>query len=362
MSKVLSDRVLNRTLLQRQLLLERASMPPIEAVEHLVGLQAQLPLDPYYALWSRLEGFEPSELAAHVEQRDAVRAVLMRGTLHLVTAGDARTLWPRMEPMLTRTFGATAWGRQVRAMPEDERRAFCEEGRRVLHEQPLAAGELAARMGEQFGHVQEQARRAMTYVIPVVQVTPRGVWGKTLPPTWANLDDWVRRPLRTPIPLPVLVRRYLAAFGPASVADFQNWSRLTGMRETFEGMRKRLRTYAPSPAGSCSTFAMRRSRIRMCPPRCASFPPTTTWCSATTTDRGSSQPPEARARFSPKTGTSARSSSMAWSVRAGRSLRRSRAPRWASRPSVASREATNAPSPARRWRCSRLPTRASTTT
>lgn len=88
----ISNRVLNRTLLRRQLLLERADLPPLDALEHLVGLQAQLPLDPYYALWSRLDGFDPNVLGGHVERREAVRLVVMRGTLHLVTQRDARTL------------------------------------------------------------------------------------------------------------------------------------------------------------------------------------------------------------------------------------------------------------------------------
>src|SRR3546814_3635655 len=90
MTETLSNRVLNRTLLQRQMLLERSSMPPIEAVEYLVGLQAQLPLDPYYALWSRLHRFDPMALSEHVARREAVRLVVMRGTLHLVTA-EARS-------------------------------------------------------------------------------------------------------------------------------------------------------------------------------------------------------------------------------------------------------------------------------
>src|SRR5690606_27993055 len=96
------------------------------------------------------------------------------------------------------------------------------EAHRLLSIEPLPASRLSQGLQQRFGHLPEQGLRSLTYVLPVVQVTPRGVWGKTLQPTWANLDDWVGKPLRKPIPLPTLVRRYLAAFGPASVADFQN--------------------------------------------------------------------------------------------------------------------------------------------
>lgn len=240
---VVSTRTLNRTLLHRQLLLERSAMPPLQAVEYLVGLQAQLPLDPYTALWSRLDGFDPMVLSGHVARREAVRLVVMRGTLHLVTAEDARVLSPRMAPTLAKVFGGTAWGRQVRDLPSGEYEAFRGDARALLKAQPMTAAQLAKGMEERWSQIPEQARRSMTYILPVAQITPRGEWGKTLQPTWANLDDWLGKPLRKPIPLANLVRRYLAVFGPASVADFQNWSRLPAMRETFEGMRQQLRTY-----------------------------------------------------------------------------------------------------------------------
>jgi hypothetical protein len=89
---VLSRRALNRTLLARQLLLERADVPVREAIEPLVGLQAPLP--PYYGLWSRLDGFDPHELGQMLIDRTAVRLTLMRGTVHLVTVRDALFLRP----------------------------------------------------------------------------------------------------------------------------------------------------------------------------------------------------------------------------------------------------------------------------
>src|SRR5262245_31389029 len=96
----LTTRELNRATLARQLLLARDERPVLDAVEHLVGLQAQVPLDPYTALWSRLQGFRQELLAELLEQRRVVRIVVMRGTIHLVTADDCLVLRPLMQPVL----------------------------------------------------------------------------------------------------------------------------------------------------------------------------------------------------------------------------------------------------------------------
>jgi Winged helix DNA-binding domain len=98
---VLSLRALNRATLARQLLLERTDRPILATVEHLVGLQAQEPPNPYLALWSRLARFDPEELSGLLADRKLVRIVVMRGTIHLVTAADALVLRPLMQPVLT---------------------------------------------------------------------------------------------------------------------------------------------------------------------------------------------------------------------------------------------------------------------
>src|SRR5258708_39835861 len=87
-SEVLSQRARNRALLARQILLQRATLPAADAIEHLVGTQAQAPLAPYVGLWTRLADFRTEELARLSSERRAVRAALMRRTVHLVTARD----------------------------------------------------------------------------------------------------------------------------------------------------------------------------------------------------------------------------------------------------------------------------------
>ncbi len=100
MTEVLSNRVLNRTLLHRQLLLSRSTMSPLAVIEYLIGLQAQDVMPPFIGLWSRVQGFDPAVVSAGLEDRSLNRVTLMRGTIHMVTAVDALRLRPHFRPML----------------------------------------------------------------------------------------------------------------------------------------------------------------------------------------------------------------------------------------------------------------------
>jgi hypothetical protein len=239
---VLTDRALGRATLARQLLLERVSVDPVAAVEGLVGLQAQVPHDPYLALWSRLDPFDPHEVGRRLEDRSLVRIVVMRGTIHLVTAGDALVLRPLVQPVLDAELARHAeFAPQLAGLDLTPALAF---GRAVLAEQPLTGAQLRAAMVERFpGQPVAALAYACRCLLPLVQVPPRGVWRRTLQVTLAPLETWVGRPVDERASLDDLVLRYLAAFGPASVADVATWSRLTGLREVVERLRPQLRPF-----------------------------------------------------------------------------------------------------------------------
>jgi len=147
---MLGPRALDRALLARQSLLERRSMTPIEAIEHLVGLQAQAPLAPYVGLWSRLVDFDPADLSNAIVERQAVRTSLMRATIHLVSARDALYLWPLVQPVLERGFRSSAFGREVRGVDLTE---ILAAGRALLAERPRTSPQLASLLVERWPEI-----------------------------------------------------------------------------------------------------------------------------------------------------------------------------------------------------------------
>ncbi|HEX2222550.1 MAG TPA: winged helix DNA-binding domain-containing protein, partial [Candidatus Limnocylindria bacterium] len=238
---VLDRRALNRALLARQHLLRRASMPAERMTEHLVGMQAQNPLDPYVALWSRLERFDPQELSGLVERRRAVRLGLMRGTLHLVTDRDALALWPVMAPVMARSWASSQFRRGLDGVDVD---VVVGAGRALLEGAPRTTSELGRLLREHsLDRDAASLGYAVRFLLPIVQVPPRGLWGRSGQPTWTTLERWVGRPPDGDAAPDAALLRYLAAFGPANVADIRTWSWLTGLREVVERLRPRLVTF-----------------------------------------------------------------------------------------------------------------------
>jgi hypothetical protein len=240
---VLTRRELNRATLARQLLLRRSDLAPRAAVEQLVGLQAQVPHNPYTALWSRLERFDPRSLSALIEDREAVRIGVMRGTIHLVTAADALMLRPLVQPV----FEGQLWRHRDYSpgLREIDVDAVVEYGRRLLEEQPRTGTQLRALLGERFPAPDPGALAyACQMRLGLVQVPPRGLWGRSAQVAWTTAEAWLGRPLEAAPSIDDAVLRYLAAFGPASAADVSTWSRLPGLRAVLERLRPRLVTFA----------------------------------------------------------------------------------------------------------------------
>ncbi|MFH8366759.1 winged helix DNA-binding domain-containing protein [Streptomyces sp. NPDC018031] len=237
---VLTTRELNRATLARQLLLRRSELSVPQAVDHLVGLQAQAVKPPYQALAARLDGFRPEVLSELLGERRVVRISLMRSTIHLVGAADCLTLRPLVQPMHDRAFQ----GNQGKRLAGVDLARLAVLARELTEERPLtfkALGE-ALRAHWPDRDRQDLAMAART-VLPLVQVTPRGQWGRSGPIAHTTAEAWLGAGL-DPEPDPGrMVLRYLAAFGPASVRDVQTWCGLTRLREVVDGLRPRLRTF-----------------------------------------------------------------------------------------------------------------------
>ncbi|MGH9040345.1 MAG: winged helix DNA-binding domain-containing protein [Acidimicrobiia bacterium] len=209
----------------------------------MVGLQAQNPLDPYLALWSRLDGFDPHGLGRLVEDRSLVRIVVMRGTVHLVTAEDAARLRPLMQPVLDAEISRhSGFAPHLAGVDMEPVLAFA---RKLLAATPLDGGRLRTALAEHFPDLHAPALAyACRCLLPLVQVPPRGVWGRTLQATLTPLDAWAGGDGPPPVlSLDDVTLRYLGAFGPATVADVAAWSRLPGWRPVIERLRPQLRSF-----------------------------------------------------------------------------------------------------------------------
>ncbi|MEV5571041.1 winged helix DNA-binding domain-containing protein [Spirillospora sp. NPDC052269] len=240
MAATLGRRELNRALLARQLLLRRHRMGVLETIEHLVGMQAQAPNPPYLGLWTRLEEFDFDEPGRLLHERQAVRMVLMRGTLHLVSARDALSIRPLTQAVLD---GYLRTQSTVHGLDGADLDAVRETVRELLIAEPLSDKQVREALAERFpGYGPADLNWAARCMLPLVQVPPRGVWGSSGLARHTVLDAWLDAPLAEP-DVEALVLRYLAAFGPASVADAQHWSGLTRLGEVFGRLEPRLLTF-----------------------------------------------------------------------------------------------------------------------
>jgi len=236
--QVLSRRALNRSLLARQLLLDRPAAAVPAGLAQLIGLQAQAQTPPYVALWNRVADFDPTVLSDLLVDRQVVRLALMRSTIFLCGADDALALRPLLQTGLDRALRGVVGPRLVELDVE----AVAAEVRALVEVEPRTLDWLGGQLARRWPEFEpaDLARVART-VVALVQVPPRGVWGQGGPAAHTSLESWVGRPLDRSRSLEWLVLRYLDAFGPASVADMQTWSGLTRLAAVVERLRPRLR-------------------------------------------------------------------------------------------------------------------------
>jgi hypothetical protein len=236
---VLSRRTLNRTLLERQMLLGHRELPVLDAVEHLVALQAQLSDPPYIALWSRLEGFERESLTELILDRSVVRSSLMRATIHLTSTADFLWLRPLVQRVLDRGQ-KSAFARRTEGIDLAELAAV---GRELHDGRELTRVDLRKLLAERWPDRDHDALAwSVQALVPLVRVPPGGTW-RNGGAVSTLAEPWLGRALATdPSPEP-LVRRYLAAYGPASVADMRSWSGLSGLRDVVARLAPELRTF-----------------------------------------------------------------------------------------------------------------------
>ncbi|MFI5665995.1 winged helix DNA-binding domain-containing protein [Streptomyces sp. NPDC051704] len=242
---VLDTRALGRATLARQLLLDRAGLPVLGAVAHLGGLQAQEPQEPFVGLWSRLRDFDPADLSDLLVRRRVVRTHLMRRTVHLVTADDALAWRARHGAMLRQRVLGT-YRRELAGVDLEELSAA---GRAVMADgEPRSMTELARALAERWPAPGQRALGEMLIaaLVPVAQAPPRGVWRTKAGVRNVLLSSWLGREIDPPSPDgtdPVgqaLVRRYLAAYGPAASADLRAWCGLAGLPAAVAAVREEL--------------------------------------------------------------------------------------------------------------------------
>ena len=228
-------------MLARQHLLQRRKASAADEIEHLVGMQAQVPNSPYVGLWTRLDGFKPDQLADIISQRRAVRLGMMRNTIHLVTARDCIAQRSLFSPVLERGLQSSPFGRNLVGM---EMQPLIRYATRLMKAKPRTLTELGGLLHE---HWPDRDATSLAYAIrhlvALVQVPPRGVWGKSAQATWTSAELWLGSPLARKPSIDALILRYLAAFGPATVTDMSAWSGLTALRTVVERLRPQLRTF-----------------------------------------------------------------------------------------------------------------------
>lgn len=240
--RTLTERELNRALLARQMLLERADLTLTKAVERMGCVQSQYAPSSYIGLWTRLAGFERSHLTRALERRSVVQGTLMRSTIHIVSARD---YWPLATAVRE---DSRAWwlGATRHQIPEREMVDLARRVRELLADGPRRRKDLVAELG-----VTSTMWNGVRGWVELLRVPPSGTWERRSADLYTVAEDWLRGSPDTTKGegLELLVRRYLGGFGPASRKDIASWG---GISPTTLGPaldRMRLRRFRDERGG-----------------------------------------------------------------------------------------------------------------
>jgi hypothetical protein len=228
--RTLTQRELNRALLARQLLLERARLPLPRALERIGGIQAQYAPSMYVGLWSRVQGLERDAVTRALERRTIVQGSMMRATIHLVSRRD---YWPFVVGIRrgNREWWLRTHGRDtsLREIAANDRKV-----RRALGGSVLSRAELERALGRRWA--------CAGVFVDLVRVPPSGTWERRRADLYALAEEWVGAEDATEDEgIEHLVRRYLQGFGPAPAADIADWGGLgiTSVRRAIERLELR---------------------------------------------------------------------------------------------------------------------------
>jgi hypothetical protein len=236
----LSTRALNRATLARQMLLERSDAGIVETVEFLGGLQAQQSNDPYIGLWSRLNGFTHEALTELIVGKTLLRATTMRGTLHLHSAPDMVGFRALVQGFL---HGQWSGGFRKRIGDEDKAKVL-KAAIRLIDKAPQTAAALQKQLAPKFPTAEPLALTTLLQSHEtLIQIPPTRLWGNGVAPLLQRIETYLPDAPEPALTRTALVRRYLAAYGPASINDMQIWCRLTKLSAEFEALRDELITF-----------------------------------------------------------------------------------------------------------------------
>ncbi|MEV0647997.1 winged helix DNA-binding domain-containing protein [Phytomonospora sp. NPDC050363] len=230
----IDDRALNRARLSRSLLLGRSNLPVTEALERLAGLRGDSCRDIHIGLWARLSAYRPETTTRLRLDGEIVLTDLAGSRPHLVTAADCLwalpTLAPARQRLMRRALGPSVEGIDLRELTATGRAIVDRDG-------PLSAADLGRSLAAHGREVGWGERRpeslavAVGHLTGLVAVPPREAWpAGGAEPVYMTVETWLGRRVAEPDP-ERLIRRRLAAAGPASVRELEAWSGLSRLAE-----------------------------------------------------------------------------------------------------------------------------------